>query len=232
MNQPAQMMIAKRQLTYEIVSGGTGLVLALFMWGHVVLVGSILTGARGFDWMATMLEDYFIAQPTVFGIFTLFLVPTLFSLMVELKAWLGRLLHVPSWEAHAIGEATADAYLTSKVKVALFNVKLEGFDPTTIEAAKKLSAESGAELWMACRTHRDEPGRSVGHRVREELQALAHPVDGGPGPGPAVGRVEAHELAALCTEGHEAIVEGGDPPQGHAIEYLVVSDAGPGGSVS
>jgi fumarate reductase subunit C len=79
MNQPAQMMIARRQLTYEIVSGGTGLILALFMWGHVVLVGSILTGERGFDWMATMLEDYFIAQPTVIGIFTLFLVHAVFA---------------------------------------------------------------------------------------------------------------------------------------------------------
>ena len=79
MNQPAQMTIAKRQLTYEIVSGGTGLILALFMWGHVVLVGSILTGERGFDWMATMLEDYFIAQPTVFGIVTLFLVHAVFA---------------------------------------------------------------------------------------------------------------------------------------------------------
>ena len=51
---------ARRALVHEVISGGTGLVLALFMWGHVVLVGSILTGARGFDWMATMLEDYFI----------------------------------------------------------------------------------------------------------------------------------------------------------------------------
>ncbi|MBT8101913.1 MAG: hypothetical protein KJO95_03030 [Gammaproteobacteria bacterium] len=65
---------ARRQLLYELISGGTGLLLALFMWGHVVLVGSILTGERGFDWMATMLEDYYIAQPTVFVIFTLFLV--------------------------------------------------------------------------------------------------------------------------------------------------------------
>jgi len=48
--------------------------LALFMWGHMILVGSILTGARGFNWMATMLEDYYIAQPTVLAIFTLFLV--------------------------------------------------------------------------------------------------------------------------------------------------------------
>jgi len=65
---------AARQLAYELVSGGSGLLLALFMWGHMVLVGSILTGARGFDWLAGMLEDYYIAQPTVLAILTLFLV--------------------------------------------------------------------------------------------------------------------------------------------------------------
>ena len=70
---------ARRQLIYEFISGGTGLVLALFMWGHVVLVGSILTGERGFDWMATMLEDYYIAQPTVAAIFTLFIIHAVFA---------------------------------------------------------------------------------------------------------------------------------------------------------
>jgi len=65
---------ATRQFTYEAISGASGLFLALFMWGHMILVGSILTGERGFDWMATMLEDYYIAQPTVLVIFTLFLV--------------------------------------------------------------------------------------------------------------------------------------------------------------
>ena len=64
---------ASRQLFYELISGASGLVLALFMWGHVLLVGSILTGERGFDWLATMLEDYYIAQPTVLLIFALFL---------------------------------------------------------------------------------------------------------------------------------------------------------------
>ena len=64
----------RRQLIVEIISGGSGLLLALFMWGHVILVGSILTGERGFDWMATMLEDYYIAQPTVAAIFTLFII--------------------------------------------------------------------------------------------------------------------------------------------------------------
>ncbi len=70
---------AKRQLTYEIISGGSGLILALFMWGHVLLVGSILTGERGFDWLATALEDYYIAQPTILAIFFLFLVHAVFA---------------------------------------------------------------------------------------------------------------------------------------------------------
>ncbi|MDJ0749832.1 MAG: hypothetical protein QNJ11_10135 [Woeseiaceae bacterium] len=70
---------ARRQLTHEIISGGSGLLLALFMWGHVVLVGSILTGERGFDWLATMLEDFYIAQPTVLVIFTLFVVHAIYA---------------------------------------------------------------------------------------------------------------------------------------------------------
>jgi len=69
----------QRQLLYELISGGTGLVLALFMWGHVILVGSILTGERGFDWMAMMLEDYYIAQPTVAAIFAVFIVHAVFA---------------------------------------------------------------------------------------------------------------------------------------------------------
>ena len=70
---------ARRQVAHEVISGGSGLILALFMWGHVVLVGSILTGERGFDWMATFLEDYYIAQPTVIAIFSLFLVHAVFA---------------------------------------------------------------------------------------------------------------------------------------------------------
>jgi len=71
--------LARRQLVYELISGGSGLLLALFMWGHVILVGSILTGERGFDWLATMLEDYYIAQPTVFAIFAMFLIHAFFA---------------------------------------------------------------------------------------------------------------------------------------------------------
>lgn len=70
---------ARRQLYYELISGVSGLMLALFMAGHMLLVGSILTGTRGFDWLATTLEDLYIAQPTVVVIFILFLLHAAFA---------------------------------------------------------------------------------------------------------------------------------------------------------
>ncbi len=42
--------------------------------------------------------------------------------------------------------------------IILDRMEMEGFDPVIIEAAKKMAGEIGAELWMACRTHRDKPG--------------------------------------------------------------------------
>lgn len=71
---PAAKSDARRQLRYELISGLSGLGLAGFMWGHMLLVGSILTGARGFDWLAGWLEDYYIAQPTVVIVIVLFVV--------------------------------------------------------------------------------------------------------------------------------------------------------------
>jgi len=64
---------ARRELLYEALSGGSGLLLAFFMWGHMFIVGSILLGDRGFDWVAQSLEHYRVAQPTVIGITSLFL---------------------------------------------------------------------------------------------------------------------------------------------------------------
>ena len=64
---------------YELVSGLSGVALALFMWGHMLLVGSILTGARGFDWLAGTLEALYIAQPTVIVVIALFLVHALLA---------------------------------------------------------------------------------------------------------------------------------------------------------
>jgi len=76
MERPAP---ARRQLMYELVSGLSGVALALFMWGHMLLVGSILTGARGFDWLAGTLEALYIAQPTVIVVIALFLVHALLA---------------------------------------------------------------------------------------------------------------------------------------------------------
>jgi fumarate reductase subunit C len=70
---------ASRQLRHELISGGTGLVLALFMFGHMVFEGFILTGARGYDWLAEILEVYFIAQPMIVAIFALFLVHAVYA---------------------------------------------------------------------------------------------------------------------------------------------------------
>ena len=70
---------AKRQLFHELASAVSGLLLALFMFGHTLLVGSILTGTAGFDWVALTLEIYFIAQPTVVIILLLFLVHAFYA---------------------------------------------------------------------------------------------------------------------------------------------------------
>ena len=46
--------------------------------------------------------------------------------------------------------------------IILDRMEMEGFDPALIAAAKTLSAETNAELWMACRTHREQPA-AEGH---------------------------------------------------------------------
>ena len=70
---------SRYQLYLELISAGSGLLLAIFMWGHLLLVGSILLGTRSFDWVAGTLEDYYIAQPTVVVITFIFLVHALLA---------------------------------------------------------------------------------------------------------------------------------------------------------
>jgi fumarate reductase subunit C len=70
---------ARRQLIFELISGVSGLMLAMFMWGHMFFVGSILLGTRGFDWIAESMEIVYIAQPTVIAILILFLVHAAFA---------------------------------------------------------------------------------------------------------------------------------------------------------
>jgi hypothetical protein len=41
---------------------------------------------------------------------------------------------------------------------------LEGdIDPATVAGLRELAAQTGAELWMACRTHREGPKGEPGH---------------------------------------------------------------------
>lgn len=65
---------ARRQLFYELTSGLSGLALAVFMWGHMFFVASILLGTRGFDWIADGMERIYVAQPTVIIILALFVI--------------------------------------------------------------------------------------------------------------------------------------------------------------
>ncbi len=53
--------------------------------------------------------------------------------------------------------------------IILDRMEMENFDLEIIEAAKKMASQVGAELWMACRTHRDGPEAAEGH--------LPHPAD-------------------------------------------------------
>jgi hypothetical protein len=46
--------------------------------------------------------------------------------------------------------------------IILDRMEIEGFQTETIEAVKAMASEIGAELWMACRTHRHEPA-AEGH---------------------------------------------------------------------
>lgn len=65
---------ARSQLRYEIASGATGFALALFMFGHMTFEASILFGTVAYDEIATLLEEFWIAQPTVIAVIVLFLV--------------------------------------------------------------------------------------------------------------------------------------------------------------
>ena len=68
-----------RALLYEIISAGSGLALALFMFGHMLLVGSILTGKAGFEWVAVTLTNSPIEAPIFVLITVLFLVHAIFA---------------------------------------------------------------------------------------------------------------------------------------------------------
>ena len=77
--------------------------------------------------------------------------------------------------------------------IILDRMELEGFDRDTVGALKRLAASSGAELWMACRTHREGPQGEPGHLPPpadrfEDLVDLAFRLD------PHEARVRLHVL--------------------------------------
>jgi hypothetical protein len=47
--------------------------------------------------------------------------------------------------------------------IILDRMEMENFDLEIIKAAKKMASQVGAELWMACRTHRNGPAAVEGH---------------------------------------------------------------------
>ncbi len=47
--------------------------------------------------------------------------------------------------------------------IILDRMELESFDPETVATMRRLAADAGAELWMACRTHREGPQGAPGH---------------------------------------------------------------------
>jgi len=65
---------ARRTLIEEWFSGATGVFLALFMWGHMLFVSSILTGEQTFDFVADVLEYTWLAQITIILVVIVFFV--------------------------------------------------------------------------------------------------------------------------------------------------------------
>jgi fumarate reductase subunit C len=65
---------AKKTLKDEWISGLTGVFLALFMWGHMLFVSSILTGEQTFDFVADLFENTWLAQITIILITIVFFV--------------------------------------------------------------------------------------------------------------------------------------------------------------
>ncbi len=63
---------ARQQYRYDAISTASGVLLALFMWGHMAFVASILLGAVAFDTVGGLFEDLYLAQVGIVAILVLF----------------------------------------------------------------------------------------------------------------------------------------------------------------
>lgn len=166
----------RRQAIYEAISGGSGLFLALFMWGHMFFVGSILLGTGGFNWIAEAMEVTYIAQPTVIGIFLLFLVHAVMASrkiparLQERRRFfaLARELKISPRHWRATGDAALPAHVESwlwiwQVRTGMVIVVLGSFhlilmmldiltplfgDRVGIEAVTSMQRTAAGLVWM------------------------------------------------------------------------------------
>ncbi len=86
----------------DLVQSGTGLILGLFMWVHMMLVGSIILGKGAFNFVAKTMEFAFL-HPDGHGypIMVFFAVSTIFTLFI-VHAMLGVRKFPISWKQHRI----------------------------------------------------------------------------------------------------------------------------------
>ena len=86
----------------DFLQSGTGLVLGLFMWVHMLLVASILLGKGSFNFIAKTMELSFLTDtPQGYPSVVFFAVLVVFTLFV-LHALLGVRKFPISWKQHAI----------------------------------------------------------------------------------------------------------------------------------
>ena len=81
----------------DLAQSGTGLILGLFMWVHILLVGSIILGKGAFDFVAKTMELAFLSDTghgypiavffAVSGVFTLFIVHALLGMRKFPISW-------------------------------------------------------------------------------------------------------------------------------------------------
>jgi len=86
----------------DAVQSGTGLILGLFMWVHMLLVGSIVLGKGAFNWVAKTMELAFLSDTGHgYPIAVFFAVSGVFTLFI-LHALLGMRKFPINWKQHRI----------------------------------------------------------------------------------------------------------------------------------
>ena len=86
----------------DFLQSGTGLILGLFMWVHMLLVGSVIFGKAAFNFVAKTMELAFLSDTGQgFPIAVFFAVLTIFTLFIT-HALLGVRKFPISWKQHRI----------------------------------------------------------------------------------------------------------------------------------